>query len=148
MNVKEIMTANPTCCKPDWTLRKAAQAMKDTNCGEIPVVDARQVLIGVITDRDIACRAVAEGCDPNSTCVEEVMSTPVVSCAPETSIEDCCRAMEENQIRRVPVVDDAGVCCGIVAQADVARFAPERKTAEVVRDVSKPTDRQSMVGCS
>jgi len=120
--------------------------MCDNDCGEIPVVDENERPMGVITDRDIACRVVAEGRDPSRTRVREVMSTPVVTARPQMAVEDVCRLMEENQVRRVPVVDDEGVCCGIVAQADIALNAPEHETAEVVRDISQPTSAGAHLG--
>jgi CBS domain-containing protein len=146
MQVHEIMTANPSCCSPDASLQEAAKLMDECDCGEIPVVDEQRRPIGVITDRDICCRAVAKGMDPAQTRVREVMSEPVVTVTPEDSVEECCQRMEENQIRRVPVVDDSGACCGIVAQADVARHVDEHETAEVVRDVSRPTQTASRAG--
>jgi CBS domain-containing protein len=113
--------------------------MVEYDCGEIPVVDGRDTMIpiGVITDRDITCRAVAEGCDPTETTVREYMSTPCVTVRPEASMAECCQVLEENQLRRVPVVDDSGRLCGIVAQADIAKNASPRQTGEVVREVSQ-----------
>lgn len=142
MQVREIMSENPACCGPDASVRDAARLMVEHDCGEIPVVDGQRTPVGVITDRDIACRAVAEGRDGN-TPVREVMSTPAVTVSPDTSVEDCCRVMEENQIRRVPVVDGNGGCCGMVAQADVALQAGEQMAGGVVRDVSQPSEEAS-----
>jgi len=146
MQVREIMTADPACCAPDTALKDAARLMADQDCGELPVVDDRGRPVGVVTDRDIACRGVAQGKGAEAP-VREVMSSPVVTVTPETSLEDCCRTLEENQIRRVPVVDRSGACCGMVSQADIARHAPERETAQVVRDVSRPTPEASRAGC-
>jgi CBS-domain-containing membrane protein len=75
------------------------------------------------------------------------MSEPAVTVTPEGSLEDCCQRMEENQLRRLPVVDATGACCGMVSQADIARHAPEHELAEVVRDVSRPTREPSRPGC-
>jgi CBS domain-containing protein len=137
MQVREVMTSDPVSCSADTTLREAATLMVDNDCGEIPVLDSRQYPIGVVTDRDIACRAVAEGRSPD-TAVREIMSSPVITTTPESSLEDCCAALEDNQIRRVPVVDANGRCCGIVAQADIALHASPKEIAEVLRDVSQP----------
>lgn len=142
MQVREIMSDNPACCGPDASVQDAARLMVEHDCGEIPVVDGERKPVGVVTDRDIACRAVAEGKDAN-TPVREVMSTPAVTVSPDTSVEDCCRTMEENQIRRVPVVDDKGGCCGMVAQADVAFQGTEQMAVGVVRDVSQPSHEAS-----
>ncbi|OYY68180.1 MAG: CBS domain-containing protein [Sphingomonadales bacterium 28-55-16] len=142
MHVQDIMTQNPTCCGPDTSVQAAAKMMMDNDCGEIPVLDDKGMPIGVITDRDIACRCVAEG-KAHDTRVGDVMSSPVVTVTATMSIADCCATMEENQIRRVPVVDDAGKCCGMVSQADVALGLDTEKTGQLVRDMSKPNHDQS-----
>ncbi|MBI3312961.1 MAG: CBS domain-containing protein [Candidatus Omnitrophica bacterium] len=139
MKVEDIMTDDPSCCTPDTTLLKVAKMMSDMDCGEIPVVDNQISLkpVGVITDRDIVCRAVAEGKNPLDMTVRECMSSPCIAVTPDTSLEECCGILEKNQIRRVPVVDEQGSCCGIVAQADIARKASEEQVAEVVKEVSR-----------
>ena len=148
MQVRDIMTPDPACCTPDTPLPDVARQMVDHDCGEIPVVDpSTKAPIGVVTDRDITCRAVAENRNPLELRAKDCMSTPVVTVTPQTEVDDCCRTMEENQVRRVPVVDERGACCGMVSQADIARLAPERETAAVVKDVSRPTDTPSRVGC-
>lgn len=135
--IKDIMTQEPVCCEPDTPLPEVAKLMCNFNCGEIPVVDQQNKPIGVVTDRDIACRAVALGKNVVELTAEECMSAPCVTVTLETSLEECCRVLEENQIRRVPVVDEQGVCCGIVAQADIALNAPKEKTAELLQEISK-----------
>lgn len=139
MQVKDIMTRDPACCTPDTNLQAVARLMVECDCGEIPVVENRQSMkpVGVVTDRDICCRTVAEGKNPLGMTAGDCMSSPCVTVTPEMSVEECCRVMEENQIRRVPVVDERGACCGIVAQADIARHAPEQEAAEVVKVVSR-----------
>ncbi len=139
MQVKDIMTREPACCMPDTNLQEVARLMVECDCGEIPVVENRQSMkpVGVVTDRDICCRTVAEGKNPLEMTAGDCMSSPCVTVTPEMGVEDCCRVMEENQIRRVPVVDERGACCGIVAQADIAQRASERETAEVVKEVSR-----------
>lgn len=137
MQVREIMTENPGCCASAATLQDAGKLMTDHECGEIPVVDEQRRPIGVLTDRDIACRAVARGKGPE-TPVRKVVSNPVVTVVPETSLEDCCKTLEENQTRRAPVGDESGACCGMVSQADIAQDAPGHETAQPVHDVSRP----------
>jgi len=139
MQVKDIMTRDPACCTPDANLQEVARLMVECDCGEIPVVENRQSMkpVGVVTDRDICCRTVAEGKNPLEMTAGDCMSSPCVTVKPEMSVEDCCQVMEENQIRRVLVVDENGACCGIVAQADIARHAPKQETAEVVKEVSR-----------
>jgi CBS domain-containing protein len=139
MQVKEIMTASPACCTPDTSLADVAKMMVDHDCGEIPVIHGGdQRPIGVITDRDITCRVVAQGKNPLQMKARDCMSTPVLTVTPEMSLEECCRIMEEKQLRRVPVVDQRGSCCGIVAQADIVLKAPDRQATEVVKDISRP----------
>lgn len=137
MQVRDIMSTNPTCCSPETTLQDAAKMMADNDCGEIPVLDEQQRPIGVITDRDITCRGVAQGKD-FQTQVRDIMSSPVYTTTPDTSLEDCCKTLEDHDIRRVPVVDENGACCGMLSQADIARNAPEHETAELIKDVSQP----------
>ena len=144
-NVKEIMTKNPACCTSDASLQEAAKMMKDNDCGCIPVVENKNSNkpIGVITDRDIATRTVAEGKNPLDLTVKDAMTSSVETVKQDTSVEDCCNLMEDKQIRRVVVVDDQGGCCGIVAQADIAINSPDNKTAEVVEKISKSSSSQA-----
>ena len=139
MKVEDIMTKDPACCTSDAKLQEVAQMMVKNNCGCIPVVESKdnKKPIGMITDRDITVRTVAEGKNPLDLTAGDVMSDQVVSVTSGSSVEDCCNKMEENQVRRIAVVDENGACCGIVAQADVAINADQSKTAEVVQEVSK-----------
>ncbi len=141
MQVKEIMTSDPACCTPEATLQDVAQLMVEHDCGEIPVIDTdkTKLPLGVVTDRDIVCRSIARGLNPLELTAADCMSKPCVTVTPDMSIEDCSRIMEENKIRRVPVVDGDGCCCGIVALADIALRGPKAGTAEVVKEVSQPT---------
>jgi CBS domain-containing protein len=148
MKVKDFMTPEPACCTPDSTLQRVAEMMVENDCGEIPVVEniANMMPVGVITDRDITCRTVAKGINPLTMTVGECMTTPCVTVTPDMSLDECCRIMEENQIRRVPVADTDGACCGIVALADIAKHASKRETAEVVKEVSEPGNSASAAG--
>ena len=138
MRVQEIMTESPACCTPESNVRDVARMMAENDCGEIPILDGSRRPIGVVTDRDIACRVVGLGKDPDRTIARDVMSTPVITASPEDDVTECCEKMEQEQIRRVPVVDKNGACCGMIAQADIARAASERDVAELLRDVSQP----------
>lgn len=143
MNASEIMTKRPACATPQTDLRDIANMMLEKDCGEIPVVESTGSLrpVGVVTDRDIVCRSIALGKEPLQLKAADVMTKTVVSVTPETSIEECCDIMEENQIRRLPVVDRNGEICGMVSQADIVRHTPEEKAAEVLRFISQPTAR-------
>ena len=139
MKVSEVMTRDPACCTPETGLKEVARLMVEHDCGEIPVVDGKRTMrpVGVVTDRDIVVRCVAEGKNPVEAEAGDVMSSPVVTVTPEMRLEEVADLMEEHQLRRVPVVDEAGAVCGIVAQADIAHHASPREVAEVVREVSR-----------
>jgi CBS domain-containing protein len=130
------MTPAPQCCSRDTTLNEVAKLMVETDCGEIPVTDGSR-LVGVITDRDIVCRAVAKGKNPATATAGECMTEPAITVNEESTLEEVMTLMEEKQIRRVPVVDGTGCCCGIISQADLALTARESKVGELVREVSK-----------
>jgi CBS domain-containing protein len=134
------MTEKVVCCTPDTRLSNVAQMMVEYDCGAIPVVESanNKRPVGMVTDRDIVCRAVAQGNNPVDMSARDVMSTPVIAATPDMSVEAAGNLMASNQIRRLPVVDERGACCGIVAQADMALNAPSQETAEVVREVSQP----------
>jgi CBS domain-containing protein len=148
MRVKEIMTSDPACCTADTPLPEVARMMIDNDCGEIPVIDnqASNVPIGVVTDRDIVCRTVANGINPVELTAADCMSKSIVTVTPDMSLEECCRIMEEKLIRRVPVVDARGSCCGIVALADIALQAKKSVAGEIVKEVSEPTASASAAG--
>lgn len=141
MDVTSVMTSNPACCRPDASVREVARLMLDNDCGEIPVVDESMRPLGVVTDRDIVVRVVAEGRDTNSVKVSECMSTPPTTVTTDAKLSDVTDVMESRQIRRVPVVDKDGKLCGIVAQADLALQGSDRKTGKVVEEVSRPGSR-------
>ena len=145
MQVKDVMTANPACCTPDTPLPEVARMMVDNDCGEIPVVENKEsrIPVGVVTDRDIVCRTVAKDKNPLELAAADCMSTSIVTVTPATPVEECCRIMEEKQIRRVPVVDANGACCGIVALADLAREAKSGVAGDVVKEVSEPSKSTS-----
>jgi CBS domain-containing protein len=145
MTVRDIMSKNVACCAPETSLKEVARMMVENDCGEIPVVDVTGRPLGVVTDRDITCRAVAQGRNPLTLQAADCMSTPCIAVTPETSLEACCATMERNRIRRVPVVDESRVCCGMVAQADVARRGPGVEAIDVLRGVSQPSDAASQI---
>jgi CBS domain-containing protein len=131
------MTPDPACCTVNTTLDDVAKLMVQNDCGEIPVVDTTDRVIGVVTDRDIVCRVVAEGKNPMAYTVDTCMTQPVVSVRADAPLDEVVATMEDHQIRRVPVIDERGCCAGIIAQADVASSGPERKVAELIREVSR-----------
>lgn len=148
MKVRDIMSKDVAVCTPDTSLPEVARLMVEKDCGCIPVVDSRETAKprGVVTDRDICSRVVAEGQNSAEMTARDCMSTPCVTVTPETTVDDCCRTLEDNRIRRAVVVDDSGRCCGMVAQADIARKADEREIARLVEKVSEPSPTPSSVG--
>jgi|GEM_PF-579066 len=136
--VRDIMTRDARCCTQDTPLVDVARMMVEGNCGEIPVVDSFTHLrpIGVITDRDIVCRVIAQRRNPVELCADACMSTPVITIHQHALIQDCLRLMEENKIRRIPVVDRQGRICGIVSQADIARVLSVRQVGEFYEHVA------------
>ena len=104
----EVMTKNPVCCLPSDLVTEAAELMKSKHVGSIPVIENEQTkrLVGIVTDRDLTLRIVAEGLDAKSTKVETVMTRKVVTCLAEDDLQKALDAMSENQLRRIPIVDD------------------------------------------
>jgi CBS domain-containing protein len=136
----EVMTKNPVCCLPNDSVSAAAELMKSGNIGSIPVIDNEQTqkLVGIVTDRDLALKIVAEGLDAKSTKVETVMTRKVVTCLADDDLQKALDAMAEHQLRRIPVVDNDNRVVGIIAQADVAtRVDQPEKTAEMVKEISQ-----------
>lgn len=140
LRVASLMTPSPMTCKRSNTLQEAARMMLECDCGAIPVVDdgAKEPL-GIITDRDITIRAVAEGRNPREAKVSECMTSPVETISSEASLDECLDKMESAQLRRMIVVDEDNRVVGIIAQADIAMYAPVEETAELVQDVSTPS---------
>lgn len=138
---RDVMTPNPACCTPTMTLDEVAKLMVHNDCGEIPVIDGSDQPVGVITDRDIVCRVVAEGKNPTAYTAEQFMSQPIVTVPADTPLDEVVATMEKHQIRRMPVVDEQGSCVGIISQADLAWTGGERQVAELVREVSRDTAR-------
>jgi len=136
----EVMTKNPVCCLPNDSAAKAADLMKRENIGSIPVIENEhtQKLVGIVTDRDLALKIVAEGRDAKSTKVEAVMTHKVVTCHADDDLQKALDAMAEHQLRRIPVVNNDNKIVGIIAQADVAtRVDQPEKTAEMVKEISQ-----------
>jgi CBS domain-containing protein len=134
--IREIMTSNPSTIGPDKTVVDAARVMKQEDAGVVPVTENGR-LTGMVTDRDIAIRVVAEGKDPKSTTVREVASKNLVTLDPEQDLDEALRLMAQHQVRRLPVVEEDGRLVGVVAQADVARHGDDTKTGQVVQEISE-----------
>jgi CBS domain-containing protein len=141
MNCREVMTNDPTCCLPNETAARIAKVMKTANVGSVPICEDRhgKALLGIVTDRDLAIKVVAEGHDPASIRARDVMTRDPVTCHGEDDLQKAMEAMEVNQVRRIPVVDESGHLIGIIAQADIAiRYGEPERIAQVVEEVSRP----------
>jgi len=140
MNADEIMTPEPACCTPDARVDEAARLMRDHDCGAIPVIEAdgSKRLVGVVTDRDIALRGVAEGRGPD-TLVGDIMTPDPRTCTPDVDVHEVETVMKQNQLRRVPIIDARGLLVGIISQADLARkVGNDREVGELVERISEP----------
>jgi CBS domain-containing protein len=133
--IKDVMTQNPTGCDPSRTVVEAAKVMASGDVGSVPVVkDGR--LVGIVTDRDLVVRVVAEGRDPGSTTVGEIASSDLETVAPDDDLDSALRKMASSKVRRLPVVEGDQLV-GIVAQADVARQGDDSETGQVVEEISR-----------
>ena len=138
----EVMTRDPICCLSTDTASKAAQLMRVVDVGSIPVVEDEQTLklVGIVTDRDLAIRVVADGRSANLTRVADVMSHEIITCRASDDLQKAVDAMSLHQLRRIPVIDDDYRIVGIISQADIAtRVERSEEIAEMVKEISQPT---------
>jgi CBS domain-containing protein len=136
----EVMTKDLICCLPNDMVVKAAELMKRQNIGPILVIESEktQKLVGLVTDRDLALKVVAEGRDANTTKVNKVMTHKLITCQAEDDLQKALDAMAEHQLRRIPIVDSDNKLLGIIAQADIAtRFNHPKKTGAMVKEISQ-----------
>src|SRR6266545_3452558 len=129
------MTRDVRACEPSATVADAAKVMAQEDVGPVPIVDDGR-LVGIVTDRDIVVRVVAEGRDPNATTVKEIASTELVTVSPGDDLDEALNLLAARQVRRLPVVEGERLV-GIVAQADIARLGKDKKTGEVVEEISR-----------
>jgi CBS domain-containing protein len=134
-SVQDVMTPSPATAIPSQSLADAAKMMKEEDVGSVPVVDGSR-LVGVLTDRDIVVRAVAEGKNPQTIQVGDIASPDVVTVRPDDDLDDALRLMAQYQVRRLPVVEH-GELVGVLAQADVAHEAKDKQVGELVEEISK-----------
>ncbi len=142
---RELMTTEPECCEANITADLLAHTMLTKNIGSILIVDTMDTmkLIGIVTDRDIAVRLVAQRLDATSTPAERLMSHFPVYCQINETIEQVIMLMEKHQVRRIPVVDEAGKLVGVITQGDIAtRLNQPERVAEVVEIISLPGARR------
>ncbi len=141
MRCEELMTSEVEVLHVGATVRQAARKMRDLNLGFLPIVDDAHQLVGVLTDRDIALRLVAEN-GKTSTAVEQVMTEEVITCSPEDDIERVEALMRVNQKARLVCIDDAGDVVGVISMSDLAQYDEEGRAGDVIADI---TEREAHV---
>jgi CBS domain-containing protein len=138
MQIKDLMSHSVEVVRPDTSIKEAAEKMSQLDIGPLPVCDGER-LVGMVTDRDITVRAVAQGCDPNTTLARDVMTSEVVYCFEDQDVHTAARMMEHRQIRRLPVLNREKRLVGIVSLGDVALHSDNQALAgEALQDVSEP----------
>lgn len=141
----DVMTREPVCCEPGQTIVQVAQLMKREDVGSIPVVDSMEDkrLIGIVTDRDVVVKVVAESLASDRATVRDAMTSNPASCRESDDVSKAVELMSDRQVRRMPIVDDSGRLTGIIAQADVAtRVNRDTTTGELVEAISEPGFRR------
>lgn len=139
MKLKDIMTREVEIVRPDDSLQTAAQKMRYRNIGFLPVCEGER-LIGVLTDRDIALRATADGVDPRTSLSRDWITTPIVYCFDDQDVDEAAQLMREHQIRRLVILSrDNKRLVGVVSLGDLAKNVEEKKSGEVLQEVSEPS---------
>ena len=138
MTASDIMAKSPAVCLPDTSLYEVARSMVEHDCGAIPVLESRDSPrpVGVVTDRDIVVRILAENRNPLECRAADAMTAGVATVSPGMDLAACLHVMEQHQVRRVPVVSETGTVIGILSQADVVLNVAAEQSAELLREVS------------
>lgn len=133
---RELMTPDPTCVKEDETLVDAARKMRDLDVGALPICGSDDRLKGMLTDRDIVVKCLAQGGDPSTTTAGDLAEGKPVTVGADDDIRVALEMMQKHQVRRLPVIDDHKLV-GIISQADVARELSAGQTGETVAEISE-----------
>ena len=141
MQLSQILTRNVETIRPDTTAREAAQRMRSMDVGSLPVCDGR-TLLGMVTDRDLAIRVLADGRDPNATPVSDAMTPDVAYAFEDDDVRRAADIMKERQIRRLPVLDREKHLVGIVALGDIATAGTDQLSGDTLEQISQPTHGQ------
>ena len=144
--ISEVMTDRPRAVTADTTIREAARLMGEEDVGALPIVGDATRLVGIVTDRDIAVRAIGRGVDPDRTSVAEIASSEVYVLSPDDDLDEALQTMARAQVRRIPVVVRENELVGMVSQADIARAGKDKNIGEVVEAISRPRRGPRIVG--
>jgi CBS domain-containing protein len=136
--IADVMTERPRAVTQDTTVREAARLMGEEDVGALPIVGDSARLVGIVTDRDIAVRAVGRGLDPEQTSVVQIATSEIYALTPDDDLDEALHTMARAQVRRIPVVVRENELVGMVSQADIARAGKEKDTGEVVEAISRP----------
>ncbi len=136
MLVRDVMTKKVTCVEPETTIAEAAKIMRKRDIGALPVAKKNGV-IGIVTDRDICCRAIAEGLDPENTPIEKIMSRHITTCFDDQDLPDAAKLMEKKQIRRLPVLDHNRHLVGMMTVGDMSHHANHELVGEVEDQITR-----------
>jgi len=134
---RDIMSPDPTCVNEEQNLVEAARIMRDLDVGSMPICSNDSKLMGMLTDRDIVVKCLAEGADPGSMTAGSLAEGKPVTIGADDDIREALKTMQEHQVRRLPVIDGHDLV-GIIAQADIARTLPEIATGRTVEEISAP----------
>jgi len=135
MKVKDVMHRGVAWVEPNTSIRDVARMMRDNDIGSVPVGE-NDHLVGIVTDRDIICRGIADGADFSVLRARDVMSKPIIYCRADDELEQAIRIMEKNKIRRLPVIDKDKRLAGMLALGDISQIGGEDLAGEVMRSVS------------
>jgi CBS domain-containing protein len=144
--VADVMTDRPRAVTKETTIREAARLMGEEDVGALPIVGDSTRLVGIVTDRDIAVRAIGRGLDPEQTSVGQIASAEVYVLTPDDDLDDALETMARAQVRRIPVVVRENELVGMISQADIARAGKDKNTGEVVEAISRPRRGPRIVG--
>lgn len=144
MQVREAMTRTPVCCKSNTAILSVARSMVEEDCGAIPVTETGEPdrALGIVTDRDIVTRLVANGKNPSDAKAEDVMTRDLVTIEPDSEVDDAVDRMADQKVRRL-VVEENGNCIGLISLADIARATSTHRAGELLQEVSEPTREAS-----
>ena len=139
MQVREVMTPDVECARPNASIQEAARKMRDLDVGPLPVCGENDRLVGMVTDRDIVIRAIADGHDPKTTQIQDIMTPDVIYCFEDQGLEEATQLMKESQVRRLVVLNRDKQLVGIVSLGDLAvKTGDEDLSGETLGHVSEP----------